>query len=356
MQILDNYKLEIFNQLSENFPDKTESIINLAESYCNKEKDFFTFDDQTKAEKIVETIFTNTDIFGDDLSVFLKINQYISLFENNFIDKISEAHKQLEKNPFFHENFVTNKNNPSLEDLIEISKHLNQLKRECTQALLEINVEIKNQISLIKQSSKLTIGNDNHLLKKSLTSLFTKTLETQTKLSELYQDYLSKTILLNKKIIEVNQINETNNFENRLQTTKFELNKIIFEQEKILKKVSEFQLLPIEQLLVFPDYIERFSALILAYSIIKTNICSLEQQVYFLADKDIKLSQIKKLEQNFLDNFKEFINLSIKAFDRGLPSANDKNKTFKNKFIEPIKSRFDSEALKTITLLIDTVY
>lgn len=356
MQILDNYKLEIFNELNEKFPDKTESIINLAENYCNSQKDFLSLDDDTKAEKIIYTIFDNPDIFGEDLSIFLKINKYISLFENNFLNKISESNKQLEKNPFFNENFATNKNNHSLEDLLEIFKEVKQLKKECTQALLEINIEIKNQISLIKQSSKLTINTDNTVLKKSLNNLHIKTLDTQTKLNEIYQYYLSKNILLNKKIVEVNQSNEIDNFENKLKTIQLELNKIISEQDKILKKVSEFQLLPIEQLLLFPEYIESFSSLILAYSIIKNTLISLDQQVYFLADKDLKLSQLKMIEQNFLENFKEFISLSIKAFDRGLPSVNDKNKTFKIKFIEPIKSRFDSESLKIINLLIDTVY
>ncbi len=358
MKLLDNYKLEIFTELSENFPEKAENIINLAEEYCTKEKSFLSLSDEEKAQVVINKIFDDNNIFNEDLSIFLEINKYISIYDpQTILDNIQNEYKKIERLPFFNKKSVLNESSKEdIENVQEIDDLINQIKNDCTLELISLNVEIKNQITLIKKSNKITKNKDNDKIKQTLSKLHLDTLEINNKISDIYKDLLAKSLEISKNITKNNKDKEIKEFIEKVNSFKNEIEKIISKQENILGKINDFQLLPVENIIVFPEFIEDFSNFISLYPIIKNNLLSIEKQIYIYDETKSLITSIIDIENIFTENFKLFVQKSVKAFEKGIPDAKDKNRTFKNKFIEPVKSKFSEESLKAINNFVDMVF
>ena len=74
MQVTENLKIELFTELSENFPDKANEIIKAAQESCQKESDFVSLSEDKQADLIINKIFDDPNLVGEDIYLFLEIN------------------------------------------------------------------------------------------------------------------------------------------------------------------------------------------------------------------------------------------------------------------------------------------
>lgn len=343
MAITENLKVELFSELYEQFPEKAEDIVKKAESLCKLEPDFIDLSDEKKADIVINKIFFEPSIIDENIYLVLRVNTYIKNINIESIanDFFSES-KEIHKNPFFNQQSIKNlsleNNKDEIKDLMNRLAFVHQKAGELS---VIINKEIKNQIEFI---SKIKFISDDSL-KKKIKDIYQKTINLQNSLEEIDKETLFKYKELQKKYDQLNLSEEEKIRSENINLLNEQIKQIIDEQNKLVEVIENFQLLPIENILELPEIFDKFSNYILGYTYIKSLIISSNN-----------INEFGEIENNFFENIKFFMEKLEKNFDKGLLEPKDKNKTFKNKFIEPIKHKLTKQNLDLLNCIIDSIY
>lgn len=350
----DFSKLELIAHLSETFPEKADTLMNKIEDLCRlKDNDFEKRSDESKINIIIKTMLSEQNVLNEELKIILQASLYLKNldFEQN-IKKLLEHEKSIKFHPFLNKNTVK----PDWEK--NIVKELNLLRDKiqnlidkCISLSLEIDLNINfHNIFLKKLCFLQKTGICNKVigdLKESI-SRFAK---YDIILAELEKNNFQRASAIEQELSKYIVENEKNQFSGELNQFIEEFNKILQLQQQLTNKMLTFQMDPVENLLTLPGLINSFSNILFSY----TNINCL-----ILAGESLKINRkdietIKKLESQLLDNFKTFLADGKKVFDKKLTlfSAKDKKAIFKERFLQPIKNRFDNYSYEMVTRLTD---
>jgi hypothetical protein len=101
MQVTNNLKIELFTELSEQFPDKANEVIRVAQEICQKEAEFIKLSEEKQADLVINKIFDDPNLLGEDIFLFLEINSYLKKVSgNNLTDDFLNDYKNFSKHPF----------------------------------------------------------------------------------------------------------------------------------------------------------------------------------------------------------------------------------------------------------------
>lgn len=355
MQVTNNLKIELFTELSEQFPDKANEVIKVAQEICLKENDFNKLSEDKQADFIINKIFDDPNLLGEDLFLFLEINNYLkkaslSTLTEDFLNEV----KNINKHAFFQKDSVNRayKEN-DIDEIKALLQILSEQMKKITRVSIAINQELKPQIDLMIKLDKLANNSATRKLKDDLQKLYNKLTDFQNKLPEINKDNREKYKQVQEQLIKINNQSDKDSFLAKITTVEEEFKKITVAQERLISQVAGFQILPMEQILDFPDIINEFATYLMSYPILRSLIKACEINNYSAE----KLNLLKNIEDILLNNFKLFCEKAQKSLEKGLIlDTKDKNKAFKQKFIVPLEAKFDPDSLQILLTMIDSVF
>jgi hypothetical protein len=355
MQVTNNLKIELFTALSEEFPDKANEVIKVAQDICLKEAEFGKLSEDKQADLIIDKIFDDPNLLGEDVFLFLEINNYLKkLSTSTLTDDFLNEVKNINKQAFFQKDSVNRayKEN-DIEEIEALLKILSENMKKITQISISASQEIKPQIDFLSKIDKVPNNASVKKLKEELQKNYNKMIDFQNKLAEISKDNRDKYKQVQEQLIKINNQSDKDHFLTKINNVTEEFKKVFAVQEKLINQAASFQMLPMEQILDFPDIVNEFATYMMSYPVLRSMIKATELN----SNSGDKAKELKSIEEELLNNFKIFVEKTQKSFEKGMVmDVKDKNKTFKHKFIEPLEAKFDPDSLQILLKLIDSVF
>ncbi|MEK7434197.1 MAG: hypothetical protein AABZ74_13775 [Cyanobacteriota bacterium] len=353
-ELSNDEKIEILSYLIDTFPNKAEIALKEINDICIfRDTEFENKNESYKINNIIKIIFEE-NILEKDFIKLLIISKYLKNINPEYLIKeIIEEDKYIKNHALFNKNVSKNIEKTIENDLFIIKNKIETILDKSIKADFEIEIILNKSINYLNEIlffndiiEKKQIINEIKILIDILTK---KSIE----ITDLYQNNILRLKHIEQEQKKITLKQEEEKLIKILDDFNDEFNKIINEQKDIFNDIEAFSLIPVENFLKFPDIINKFSNYLFMIIIINNFILSIES----LNIESKYLSNLKKLENELLDNFRLFIEINKKSFEKFTnPNIKDKKILFKNKFFEPIKKSFDDNSAKIINKLMDVLY
>jgi adenylate kinase family enzyme len=255
----------------------------------------------------------------------------------------------LKKNLFLKGDTSSIKDFQGIKDLFEDIYTINDYFEE---VYSELNVHHKIFEKYVKNSVLWFDCPEVSNLKNNLKSKRIELGKHEDKISQLYHQNL---IYLKRMQNYFSTLNEehfkkslTEDFSKLFST----LDKHIEKQTEVINKLSVFQLLPVDQVLQFPDFINTF------YSA-SDDFYKLIQFVEISETGGLKpeiTNKLKVYEENMSKKYKQFFEVSQKTFGKYLVNISDKKNEVKKRFLDPVKSKMPVKSFEMMYKFSDLLF
>jgi hypothetical protein len=342
-------KIPLLEELSQFFPLTAAEKFQMAEAICTVNPEFNRIGESEKADFVINEIINNREIFNESTATMLRAHSYIkNLNPDSIAISYFDDSGLIAEHPFFSKE----KASFSEETLLHLYNQLQEINENFEPKYAEINVHLNLLINYIKNTVLWPNNEEIKILKQKLDKALKEVNKRQEDISALSCYNILKLKELENEICIINSGNQKQSLSGQLDAFITEINACIKKQEEIIHAVSTLQLLPIDQILKFPAYINKFSLLLLNYYNLKNIIRTAEANN--LEQK--KLNQLNQAEAMMAERFKNFIDLSRKTFSRYLEGVKDKKSIAKSRFLEPVKNRMDIKSFNLMSYFIDLLY
>ncbi|MBC7473776.1 MAG: hypothetical protein H7263_05750 [Candidatus Sericytochromatia bacterium] len=356
LSVTNNQKIEIISDLSTYLPYIFDEILFNVQEICLKsEENFNKLEKEMQTEIVTNTIFDLNDSLYQDLEIIIEINKYINhRKDNDTIKQFIEENRLISNHHFFNSDKITNR---VLDDSFKleletfhssIMSFFNKIIHEQS----KINFQLNKSRYYLSKLFFIEKFNQIEKLKIELDKNIHELIESEKYLSEMYVIRSQNIKDIEHEILLIKTNYEKNTLISKVDEFTENFSNILTEQEILINSVKDFQLFPLENLLNLTSLINQISVLLLAYPLINNFITSIR----LITQSSNETSILIDLQKKLISNFLQFYAYSEKIFTTKLENVKDKKKVAKERFLDPIKDKFNVNDFVITTKLFDLIF
>ena len=325
-------------------------LIDSAQRICSKDPKFSEYNEETKANIVINTIYEYSSLLGENIYLLIDANRFLKLsnIEKSTSDFLKSI-RSINHHAFFDKDSIQKQNmEHNKEEIENLRTLISSVISEYSKVLSSVSKYIKICITLLTKLKKPEFANELAQVTTALKKRFDELNNFQLEAEKIFHNLLEKSAIVEKQLFNIYQEEEKVLFKERISGFETELKKVFKEQDEYINKINSFTMKHPDNFLEIIEMVNKNATYMMFINLLQNLVSACKKSGFFEAELKILIEYNKTL----LSNFEKLHTSLVRMFTKHFESLN----TFKQKVILPLKDKIDAQETEMIIVFAESVY